>query len=352
MENILKEQYLLFNDFNISNIDYIIKEEYIIYDNFNEINFNAIYNIKIEYIIWKYDINNYRIPFIKDKKIKFIKLDNNYDILDLISSNSIIPDEEIICGENIQNICDIVLVTNETINCNPNNMYFSKKIMKINDINNLDNYKSIYVKTDDLKNLYNINIHNKIIITHNSDYEITEENIKNLYFTKIYKQLSQNCLVQNEKLIPIPIGIENRQWFDHNIFHKIRKRKDITKSKDIYFFFSLNTYPKRIECFNLLKDKLNVNEKKSKEEYFIELKKHKFAICPRGNGIDTHRLWECFYLDVIPIIIKEDFINIHNLPIIIFDSWNDFDINKLYKEFNNIKNSKIFINYYKNIINI
>jgi hypothetical protein len=353
MENILKEQYLLFNNFNIINLNFVIEQQYLIYDEINNINdINDINDINLENILWKYDNNNYRIPYVDNIKIKKIKLTNNLNIYDLISSNSIIPDEEIICGENIQSICDIVLVTNETMNCNPNNLLFSKKIMKISDINNLDDYKSIYVKTDDLKNLYNsnINIKNKIIITHNSDYEITKEHINNSYFNKIHKQLSQNCLVENKNLIPIPIGIENRQWLDHEIFHKIRKRKDIIKTKDIYFFFSLNTHHERNECFNLLKHKLCINEQKSKEEYFIELKKHKFAICPRGNGIDTHRLWECFYLDVIPIIIKKDFINIHNLPIIIFDSWNDFEVDKLYTEFNNIKNSKIFMNYYKNII--
>jgi len=74
------------------------------------------------------------------------------------------------------------------------------------------------------------------------------------------------------------------------------------------------------------------------------------AICPRGNGLDTHRLWECFYLDVIPIMIEADVVNIDNLPIIILNSWDDFNEDQLYKEFTNIKNSKVTMSYYKDLI--
>ena len=124
----------------------------------------------------------------------------------------------------------------------------------------------------------------------------------------------------------------------------------IEKTKDTYFYFNLNTHHSRNNCYNKLKDKLEWNTSRSKEEYFIELAKHKYAICPRGNGIDTHRLWECLYLDVIPIVIKNDFPNIDNLPIIILNDWDE------YKSFNLIfKNQlieKLTLNYYDEIINI
>jgi len=53
-------------------------------------------------------------------------------------------------------------------------------------------------------------------------------------------------------------------------------------------------------------------------------------------------------LDVIPIIIEKDFINIDNLPIIILKNWEELNIKK---EFCNIKNSKICLDFYKKIIN-
>ena len=50
-------------------------------------------------------------------------------------------------------------------------------------------------------------------------------------------------------------------------------------------------------------------------------------------------------------MLKEDSVNIDNLPIIVFNSWEDFNENNLYNKFEKLKNSKITMSYYKNIIN-
>jgi len=126
---------------------------------------------------------------------------------------------------------------------------------------------------------------------------------------------------------------------------------NIQKTKDVYFYFSLYTHKSRANCYNKLKNKLLWNISRDKEEYFIELASHKYCICPRGNGIDTHRIWEALYLNVIPIVIESDFINIHNLPIIILKNWDELDINNLQNNFNNQENSKLTMDYYKNILN-
>jgi hypothetical protein len=346
----IKKQFLLFNNYNKTNIDFVINNSIMIYDNIDLINFNEFVEIlNYDDIIWDFDINNYKIPYYKNIKIKFLYIKNN--IYDLISSNSLLPDDQIICGENIQNICDVVIGTHEKIISNKNNIEYSKKIENIQNLNNISCYKNIFVFTDNLLEFYNKyknELNCKNIISHNSDYEINEDYTD--FINNVNYQFSQNVLINHPKLKAIPIGIENRQYFDHNIFHNIRKRNDIKKEKNIYFLFSLTTHASRIDCYNILKDKLCFSNKVPKEEYFIELKKHKYAICPRGNGIDTHRIWECLYLDVIPIIITKDFINIDNLPIIILNSWADLNENNLSNKFKQLKTSKITMSYYKNII--
>jgi hypothetical protein len=37
-------------------------------------------------------------------------------------------------------------------------------------------------------------------------------------------------------------------------------------------------------------------------EFYRTLKRCKYAICPQGTGIDTHRVYECVNLGVIPIV--------------------------------------------------
>ena len=299
-------------------------------------------NFKIDDIVWHYDDNNYRIPYYNNIKINAIKLSDSDNPIDYISSCKILDDNEIISGERIQKLADIVLGVDSSLSWNPNNIYYSNKLGNINTINDISIYNIIFVFTHDLELFYDKfkdQIENKIIISHNSDHEIT-------FIKNIKMHLAQNCLINNSKLIPIPIGIQNLQWFDHNILFSV-KNMDIKKTKNIYFNFNFNTHPSRQKCYDILKEKIQWTEFKNKKEFYIELKSHKYAICPRGNGIDTHRLWECIYLDVIPIVIKDDFPNIDNLPIIILENWNE--LNKI-NAFTNQKLSKITISYYKNIL--
>ena len=342
---IIKDQYFLFNT-NNTKITFILENKIMVYSNISKIKFeDNNKNINLNQINWKYDENNLRIPYINDTKILYYTLKQDDEVIDFISTCSLINDYDIINGEKIQNCADIVVGQQSSLCWNPNNIKYSNLLHDIDSLSNIDNYKSIFVFTHDLKIFYDKfkkYTENKIIITHNSDLEIKENHNFKLH-------LCQNTFISNDNIVPIPIGIENTQWFDNNLFHNIRKHK-IPKSKFIYFYFNQTTHPTRKHCYNKLINKLEWNTSKPKLEYFIELASHKYAICPRGNGLDTHRIWECLYLNTIPIILKSDFPNITNLPIIVLNDWSDLDTNKINNIFINQKLSKITTTYYANII--
>ena len=362
IEEIITKQYYLFNN-DSKYLEFVIVNNLMVYTKLNDNNFTKINtNIKLDEIKWVYNQQNIRIPYInktintsyKSESISIIKLNSDENIYDYISSNKLILYEEIIYGERIQLLADIIVGEPSSLSFNPNNPYFSKSMATIDNLNlsttidnliSLNKYKSIFVFTHDLEKFYSKfdnEMNDKILITHNSDDPVNKE-----YKCKLH--LAQNCFLDN-KIIAIPIGIENNQWFNHDLLKNVINMT-IEKTNLIYFNFSLSTHVSRIDCYNKLKDILKQNSKKPKEEYFKDLASHRFAVCPRGNGLDTHRLWECYYLDVIPIIIKSDFINIPNLPMIILNDWSELDISKLSTiSFINLKNSKITISYYKNII--
>lgn len=55
----------------------------------------------------------------------------------------------------------------------------------------------------------------------------------------------------------------------------------------------------------------------------MEIRNSKFVFCPRGNGIDTHRLWETLYMGSIPIVRFEPQTHhlFTDLPILFIDDW-------------------------------
>lgn len=343
---IITEQYFLFNT-NKSLINMIVDNKIMVYTNISKLKISFEYsNIILNELTWKYNENNIRIPYYNNEKILYYKLKETDNIIDFISSTSLILDNEIINGEKIQYCADIVVGQQSSLRWNPNNYLYSKKMFDIDNLEEINNYKSIFVFTHDLEIFYqkfNVSLKNKIIISHNSDHEIKKD-----YNFKLH--LCQNSFLSNNKIIPLPIGIENTQWFDNNIFHKIRKLK-IPKTKFIYFFFNQNTHISRKNCYNKLNKILEWNSSKSKHDYFVELASHKYAICPRGNGLDTHRIWECLYLNTIPIVIKDDFPNIENLPIIVLNDWSDLNLNKINNLFIDQNISKLTVSHYSNIIN-
>ena len=76
--------------------------------------------------------------------------------------------------------------------------------------------------------------------------------------------------------------------------------------------------------WDLFKDKpwVTAEESVSQEHYLEQIRKHRFVICPRGNGVDTHRMWETIYLGAIPIV-KRDIAHSDwmDLPIVWVDDW-------------------------------
>jgi hypothetical protein len=62
------------------------------------------------------------------------------------------------------------------------------------------------------------------------------------------------------------------------------------------------------------------------KKYFEAIRKSEFTLCPRGNGIDTHRIWEAWYLGSIPIIKHDQFLECYaELPLLIINSWADLE---------------------------
>ena len=107
----------------------------------------------------------------------------------------------------------------------------------------------------------------------------------------------------------------------------------------VYMNFNVNTHPERHEVLKMFQNKHWVtqgiieNTIQGRTRFLREIRNHTFVLCPRGNGIDTHRLWETLYMGSIPIV-KRDVVNheFQDLPICFISEWNEVNIQFLEKE--------------------
>ena len=243
---------------------------------------------------------------------------------------------QVITGEKIQQLADIYIGTDDDFNYNPVIFNQSHKHCNIHRLTTAyDNPRIIFCYSHNI-NLFSEKIqffNNKfVLLSHNSDENIidTEQIQQILNCTNLLKWYAQNLHIVHPKLHYLPIGFANSMWKHGNLdFFKNDEIFDITKSKKIYFNFNVNTsYEKRISCYNSLKNKLPFLAFLQPNDNLSRLNEYEFCICPEGNGADTHRLWECLYLKVVPIVINSQFtkvLNKYNIPMVILEKWDDFD---------------------------
>ena len=256
--------------------------------------------------------------------------------------------ENIITGERVQQFANVYLGFPEDFSCNS---VIQKQRNKHFDLSNLsdtfDNPYYVFCYThriDVLSSKVNFFKNNFILITHNSDGEIRSTPEVNLILNspKLQRWYCQNMCFEHEKLFFVPIGFANSMWPNGNIYvfkHTFFTYNLTKKTKLVYFNFDINTnVAKRVETLEALKKKVSWLTTVSPYENLIRLQQHAFCICPEGNGVDTHRLWEALYVKTVPIVIDSEFTRIlqkHKVPLVVLDKWDDLVVSNLrYKDYN------------------
>ena len=190
------------------------------------------------------------------------------------------------------------------------------------------------------------------VVTQHSDYEL-DDSVMSMKPSCVKRVFGSNATSQREDVVPIPLGL------GPSYCHITPKAKDIKKldtMRDrkglLYVNFRASTYP--IERQTVMNQMCVLAESCSSVtianqptdpkfvgRYLNDLIDHKFCICPRGNGIDTHRLWESLYCRTIPIVKRlSAHRNFSDLPILFVDDWSEVTEDKLHTEYNRITSVK------------
>lgn len=164
------------------------------------------------------------------------------------------------------------------------------------------------------------------LITHNGDkcveYGFVPDNLVKWY--------AQNLNHKNTKIEPLPIGLENDHWHPQKrlALNSLSKNNSNRKLKALAQFNPATFPSERGDLLSgvldgkIFADAAPCINGQWFDQYANNLKNYSFCLCPRGNGIDTHRIWESLYLGCIPIIkyhMTHEFE--YDLPIIFVEDW-------------------------------
>lgn len=201
-----------------------------------------------------------------------------------------------------------------------------------------------------------------VVVTHNSDTNATaNESIP----SNVIHWFTQNVNTENPNISSIPIGLENSHWVQKSkkLEKMVAKTTEPKLNKNlIYINHNIQTNVKeRKSIYTLLQNKKWCTTQYGHngidfDAYLDGIYHHQFVACPEGNGIDTHRTWECLYMGSIPIEKR----NLNNrfyqdLPICFVNDWSEITEDFLLQEYARIKSGawnmkKLKFKYWETLI--
>lgn len=167
------------------------------------------------------------------------------------------------------------------------------------------------------------------LIVGKGDYELGEEIVECMP-RNLVSLIGNNLNCDHPRLRYLPMGRD---------FRNQELLSDLTpgskKSMLCYCNFSVSTHSLRESVYASLKSKSFITFQHmgeflsypiSRHDFMKNLREAKFCICPRGNAIDTFRLWDCLYCGTVPIVVREASFHdlLDDLPILFLDDYQEF----------------------------
>lgn len=207
--------------------------------------------------------------------------------------------------------------------------------------------------------------HPYILVTHNEDYPVPGRFKNFLLDNKIFAWFAMNAdVINNQKLIPIPIGITNTHWKGREAYWLLLKNAQsmlpVEKNILLYCNFLINTNKAiRGPVYNFFRQQEFVvcdEPGLSYAKYFERVSHSKFILSPEGTGLDCHRTWEALYLGSFPIVKTSTLDPLFiDLPVVIVNDWKEITrdfLERTYQEMmhRTYATEKIYINYWLELI--
>jgi hypothetical protein len=188
----------------------------------------------------------------------------------------------------------------------------------------------IFCPSGDLEDFFlefGSSIRAKVILAGNGDFDFVS--VPNSIPTSVRHLFLQNSFVSDGKTIStLPIGIENIRYGVNGFPKDMKPIGGLPKKNKVLVGPFGLTHDDRIKAFSNFKfanNNLDVAVERLKPKEFSALMQgYNYVAAIRGNGVDTHRLWESLYRGVTPILKYDDWsrsLGLYNLPIAYVNDW-------------------------------
>jgi len=200
---------------------------------------------------------------------------------------------------------------------------------------------SVFLKVCDIPSFVSLRLLEKVeLVVHNSDESFTDElyDIVKPYITKVS---AVNCITKHAT--QIPLGLRDHQYTSHHILRAVMSEPDVSRDILCLVNFLIQTnYSERQYVYELFKENRHCTvdhdymyysksirfsdeeTQKRRVDFYRKLKRSKYALCPAGTGIDTHRVYECIHLGVIPIVKTSPLNTLYaGMPVKIITEWSE-----------------------------
>ena len=173
--------------------------------------------------------------------------------------------------------------------------------------------------------------HPYVLVTHCSDASAPAHHEDVLNDPKLLAWYAQNPdLSDHEKLHPLPIGLANKDFAHGDIDAVTRVRREThTKMGWLYVNINPETSPDRRRALEAVKGQpfATMGTQSDFETYLRHMAAHRFVLCPAGNGLDTHRVWEALLVGSIPVTASSPMdALLRRLPVVIVDDWDEITL--------------------------
>lgn len=183
----------------------------------------------------------------------------------------------------------------------------------------------------------------------------------------------------HKDITPIPLGLDyhtlykkgdNHDWGDYTtpleqelILDSIKNNSNnfedrINKSFSFFHFLMFHRHDsdryKAKAVLDNKKENIYLEKKTKRDETWKLCSQYKYIISPHGNGLDCHRTYEAMCLGCIPVVRSSSLDLLYkDMPIIILDKWDDFNIEELNKRsinINKMSKEKLYLKYWVNLM--